>query len=343
MPASSNPVTVGIVPDYLPVPITDHPSRPVRRATLGALAANLTDRDQWILGMVHEHRVLTTGQITALAFSADRPARRRLAQLVNRHRVLDRFRPRRNLGSAPEHYVLGPAGATWLAATFEMTPKEFGYHRSRAHSVAVSAHLAHAVGNNDVFAAIAAAGRRDPGSGRLVAWWSERRCARLFVDAGARPDGYGHFTLAPAGADPDSAPSVRFFLEYDTGTEPLGKLAAKMAGYAKLTATTAPQPVLFFLHSRAREVNLHRVLAEQNLTFPVATTSRETLTATGLGPTGAVWRPVDGKRLRPGTPENRLRLIDLGEHARPVPRRIRAGNGEVHLPPWWTEPPNPLP
>jgi hypothetical protein len=339
----SNPVTPGAVPDYLPVPVAEHPHPPVRRATLGLLAANLTPRDQWILGMVHEHRVLTTHQITALAFSGDRPTRRRLALLVNRFRVLDRFRPRLNLGSAPEHYVLGPAGATWLAATFTMTPKEFGYHRSRAHSVAVSAHLAHSVGCNDVFTAIAAAGRRDPAAGRLAAWWSERRCARLFDDSGARPDGYGHFTLAPFGADPDSAPNVRFFLEYDTGSEPLGKVAAKMAGYAKLAATTAPVPVLFFLHSRAREVNLHRVLAEQNLTFPVATTSRETLAATGLGPARAVWRPVDGKRLRPGAPENRLRLLELGEQASPGSRRVRAGTGEVHLPLWWTEPPNPLP
>ena len=329
-----------VAPVYLPAVLRPQPEPSyARRAHLAVLAAHLTPRDAWILAMVHEHRVLTSTQIAALAFPHARGARRRLATLTHQLRVLDRFRPRLPRGSAPEHYVLGPAGAAYLAAERDQSPKAFGYSRQRAHQIAVSAHLAHAVGCNEVFTRIAANHLRHPEAGRLAAWWSERRCLRLWQDL-ARPDGYGHYTLAPAGRDPAGSRNLRFFLEYDTGTEALGRLAAKLPGYAKLAAATTTQPVLFYLPSRVREENLHRLLARDAPRVPVATTSPDALAAVGCGPTGPVWRPVTGRARIPGRPERRLALIDLDAL---VPDGAGPRAGAAIAPSWWVEPPPPLP
>jgi Replication-relaxation len=61
--------------------------------------------------MLHEHRVLTaTTHITQLAFGTTRAATARMLTL-HRHQLADRFRPLAAAGSAPWHFVLGPAGA----------------------------------------------------------------------------------------------------------------------------------------------------------------------------------------------------------------------------------------
>ena len=80
-----------------------------------ALAARLTARDRWLLRMLHEHRVLTTGQITQLAFGTTRAATARLAVLYQ-YRAVDRFRPLAPAGSSPLHFILDEAGAMLLAA-----------------------------------------------------------------------------------------------------------------------------------------------------------------------------------------------------------------------------------
>jgi len=78
-------------------------------------AARLTDRDRYLVRTVAEHRVLTTDQLTALAFDNIITARHRLDVLA-RLGVLRRFRPHRAVGSAPWHYLLGPLGAALLGA-----------------------------------------------------------------------------------------------------------------------------------------------------------------------------------------------------------------------------------
>jgi hypothetical protein len=77
---------------------------------LAHLAARLTARDLWLCELLEEHRMLTTHQLTDLAFPNLDTAQHRLA-ILHRLEVLERFRPRRDTGSAPFHYVLGPAGA----------------------------------------------------------------------------------------------------------------------------------------------------------------------------------------------------------------------------------------
>ena len=176
------------------------PARPVVRAADGPdhqarLSWRLGPRDRWIMRMVHEHRVLTAHQITAMAFPSYRSGRQRLRELYLWN-VLDRFQPYVTTGGAPNHYVLGPAGATALAAEEGLERRDLGYRHDRALGIAHSLQLAHTVGVNDWFTTLVAATTRKratpgaPRTSRLDAWWSETRCHRHFGDL-VRPDGYG--------------------------------------------------------------------------------------------------------------------------------------------------------
>ena len=264
---------------------------------LAALAGRLTARDRWLLRMIWEHRVLTTTQITQLAFGTTRAATARLLTLYQ-HQVIDRFRPLAVTGSAPWHFVLGPAGAQVLAAEDAITPAQLGYRRDRALAIAVSPRLAHTTGTNAFFTTLAASARRTPGAG-LVCWWPERRCAALWGDL-ARPDAYGRWhETAPTGTA-----EAEFFLEYDTGTEDLPRLVAKLTGYRMLAARTAiTTPVLFWLPSPRREAALHARLAAELRGGMIAAVPVATATpalAGDDGPAGAVWLPAGwgGSRLR---------------------------------------------
>ncbi|WP_127940083.1 replication-relaxation family protein [Nonomuraea polychroma] len=64
---------------------------------------------------------------------------------LHRHGVLDRFRPRTPIGSAPWHYVLGEAGAAVLAQEDGIDLAAFGYRRDRALSIAYSQRLTHTI------------------------------------------------------------------------------------------------------------------------------------------------------------------------------------------------------
>lgn len=70
-----------------------------------ALAARLADRDREIVCALHEHRVLTVWQLRELFFDSVERARKRLA-VLHQLGVVDRFRPHRERGSHPCHYVL---------------------------------------------------------------------------------------------------------------------------------------------------------------------------------------------------------------------------------------------
>uniref|UniRef100_UPI001EF6320D replication-relaxation family protein n=1 Tax=Frankia sp. Cj3 TaxID=2880976 RepID=UPI001EF6320D len=221
---------------------------------LVALAGRLTARDRWLIAMVHEHRVLTSRQITALAFNSERVARARLTVLY-RQRVFDRVRPHAGHGrqSALGHYLLGPAGAPILAAQTGLSVAELGWRRDSAATLAHSPRLAHQVGVNAVFTALAHASRPLPATQGLMVWWSERRTAEVWGDL-VRPDGYGHWQQSAVGG-------VEFHLEYDTGSEALDRVAGKLDGYTTLAAARGrPVLLLFWLPTPARETSLRRHL-----------------------------------------------------------------------------------
>jgi Replication-relaxation len=265
---------------------------------IASLAGRLTDRDRSILRLVHEHRVFTTHQLAEVFFGSLDRAEHRLKQLTDAH-VLARFRlhTRHGEGSAPYHYVLGPAGAGVLAAEQDTDVRRLGYRRDRALEVAHSQRLGHLVGVNGFFTALAGNARqRRRGGAMLAVWWSERRCHDRWGQI-VRPDGYGRWRK--------HGTEVDFFLEYDRGTEPLDRLAAKLAGYQDLAAATEiATPVLFWLPATGRESTVRQVLASAAgwgaVRFLVATASP----ALGHSPAEAVWLPL-------GCTQARRHLIDL--------------------------------
>jgi hypothetical protein len=299
------------------------PTRPTPRAVNSAehqavLAARLTDRDRWIIRMLHEHRVLTSHQITALAFPSYRSARQRLRELFC-WSVLDRFQPFISVGTAPLHYVLAPAGAAVLAAEDGRDVKDLGYRHDRAFGIAHSLRLAHTIGVNEWFTALIHRARHDPDM-TLGAWWSETRCARHFGDL-IKPDSYGRFSA--------HGRAIEFFLEYDLGTEHLAKLANKLHGYHALAAATGiTTPLLVWLPTSRREATARHQLThtwahlDEPRWVPVATATADLLHPTAHpSPADPVWLPLDST----GGPQARRALHDLP-------------TAWPHLPPPTTEP-----
>ena len=319
-------------PDYLPAAVIRDPAPAARRAALAELAARLTARDRWLLHALREHQVLTGPQIARIAFDGPRIANRRLAILANELRVIERFRPLRAIGSAPEHYVLGAHGAQVLAAEAGVTIKQLGYHRSRSLGVAYSPRLAHTVGVNEVYSHLAAASRIGPDAdGELVSWWSELTCFHLYGDL-ARPDAFGRWQApAPRGA----VRTAEFFLEYDTGSENLERVVGKLDGYARLAAVTGiDTPVLFWLQSPNRERALHRMLALDPPTVPVATATPAATEDTT--PAGPVWE-LAARTAR------RLHLIELAAYASAARHATADRDADAARTGRLFNPPNPLP
>ncbi|TDE22815.1 replication-relaxation family protein [Actinomadura sp. 6K520] len=278
---------------YVGAGSTREPARPqVSPELIAALAARLRPRDSWLLELLHEHRVLTTQQIRQLAFSSISAATHRMLTLW-RLRAVERFRPAVSAGSAPLHYVLGPAGAAILADRRDMSTAEFGYRPDHALALATSAKLAHLVGSHTLFTALVDYARPRP-SAELEEWWSERRCAAVWGKI-VRPDGYGTWR--------HDGRRLSFFTEYDTGTEPLNRLLAKIGDYAALAEMTriTSTPALFVLPNPTRERHLHA--HTHPAVPPVATTTPQALQAAG-GPAGPAWQPTT-------TTYQRQRLIDL--------------------------------
>jgi hypothetical protein len=249
--------------------------RDLEQRLLGVLG-RITERDRYLCRLLDDHRVLTTSQVAEVAFTGERRARMRLAELYSLD-VLDRFRPQAWGKPSPFHWTLGPLGAALVAADAGFELDAPAWRRSLVHDLAASQRLAHLVGANSFFTALLRSARRRPGCA-LEAWWSERRCAREW-GAVVRPDGYGVWR--------EGEVRLPFLLEYDNGTETLARLAAKLDGYRDLAkAAGHPNWVLFSFPSPRRELGASRALAGHGV--PVATASR----STDSSPDHAVWSPL---------------------------------------------------
>jgi hypothetical protein len=255
---------------------------------LAALTGRLTDRDRRLCQLLWEHRVLTTGQLTQLAFPSADAAEHRLI-ILHRLGLVDRFRPHHHPGSAPYHYVLGPLGAALLAAQADQDPTASGYRRDRILGLAHSQRLAHLVGVNGLFCALAQHARHHP-EVELERWWSEQRCTAHWGGL-VRPDGYGRWR--------EHHRRIEFFLEYDRSTEAPQRLAGKLTGYQQLAqASGIHTPVLLCLPSPAREATIRHALTGTSL--PVATATPHP----DHSPAGPLWLPLQASGPR-------SRLIDL--------------------------------
>jgi protein involved in plasmid replication-relaxation len=308
-------------------------TRPTPRAANTAehravLASRLTPRDRWLIRMLHEHRVLTSTQITALAFPSSRSARQRLRELFC-WSVLDRFQPFLSVGTAPMHYVLAPAGAAVLAAHHGLDITDLGYRHDRAFGIAHSLRLAHTIGVNEWFTALVDRARHDPDT-TLSAWWSEARCAHHFGDL-IKPDAYGRWSV--------QGREIEFFLEYDFGTEALAVLTGKLAGYAALAAATGiTTPLLVWLPTARREAAARRLLTQawrdldDPRSVPVATAAASLLhpdPAATPSPADGVWLPLESSggigarrelhRLLDAWPQVPPPVTDTDPHGLPAP------------------------
>ena len=268
----------------------------------------LSERDRLIVRLLYRHRVLTTQQVSAVAFPSVRRAEMRMRDL-HEMRVVDRFRPLVATGSAPYHWVLDEVGACVAAWESGLDLAKSGWRRDRALSVAASPQLGHLLGVNTFFTALMRDARERPGC-RLAEWLSSALCAAVHdrpYGARLRPDGYAVWV--------ERTVRLPFFVEYDCGTERLERLKDKVRGYEKVVEEMERWPevreadaepyarlVLFAFRTRGRESEARRAFGDP----PVCV-------ATAVFPTGeepspsaaALWAPVVARAGR------RVRLVEL--------------------------------
>jgi hypothetical protein len=248
-----------------------------RRGGVSALDVfgRLTRRDRLLCRVLWEHRVLTTEQVCDLCFTS-------LVSTQHRLGVLDRFRPLRPTGSESWRYTLGPLGAALVAAERGVDVPRSSVLRDRVVALAAGQRTTHTLGVNGFFCSLHRAARERPDAA-VVAWWSERRCAAEWGEL-VRPDSYGIWE--------EDGQRVEFFVEHDTGSESLRRVASKLGGYRDLAeADGVARPVLFWLAQAGREPGLREALGAT--TLPVATA----VAGTG-NPADAIWLPVEAEAPR---------------------------------------------
>jgi hypothetical protein len=289
----------------------------------------LLDRDRRLLALLAEHKVLTTHQIASLEFASVRRAQDRLRKLREMGML---FAFRESLyggGTTQTRHALGYLGACLIAAQRAQTPPAPAKYALSLERLACSPMLTHRLGVNGFFCALAAhrnPTRRndrvtpDPVQG-LTQWWSERQCAEMFWTNASgedqlHPDGYGCWER--------NGRVVRFFLEYDTGTESLNTVVSKIGDYQAFP-TDSFGIRLFSVHSGRRETGLRaalsRAFGSSGPSLVIATTTRD-LTHPD-GPAGSVWALWTADKGAAAT--QRLRLAELPERG---PRIAHHSSGE---------------
>lgn len=309
----------------------------------GALWAKLTPRDRLVLELVAEHHVLTTEQLRALVFPSMSRAQHRLLHLADLG-VLWRTQPyRADGGSKPFHYLLGYRGAELRAAQDGTSPPRPSTHADRLRRILESPRLGHLLGVNQFFAELAdysrraglggfAADERDFGREGLHTWRSEESITEFYGNK-ITPDGYGCWH--------ENGRWLGFFLEHDTGTEPLRRVADKIDRYTGSgkpytdrfdVARRLAGMVLIWTTSARREQGLRKALQAKYSPVPVATASREHGHLDG--PAGEVWSVVTA------VPEQ-ARRVRLGELPTVIGGTTDDGTPRV-LAELATRPPSPL-
>jgi hypothetical protein len=169
---------------------------------------------------------------------------------------------------------------------------------------ALARNLAHTLGADAVFVAMARAARIH--RGQLLEWRNAAAC----VHGRVRPDGYG---LVHLGAN-----EYGFFLEFDRGTVRPAALRAKFAAYQRYRASARAAreyagfpTILVVTTSQSAEARLADAVASAGAGYdrslPVFLTTVDRIAAHVLGPLGPVWRQ----------PQDKLRNSWLAAFAQP--------------------------
>jgi len=194
------------------------------RNNLRARAWILDERDHAIFLSLLEHKVLTTHHIKALFFRSFRRCQHRMKELRDLG-FISSFVPGRGFGEGrpPACFILTKTGLSEIADAKGVRASDLSWVPD--HSYRSSQMLAHRLGVNAFFCALAEASRAN--EGHCLATWRPEHWVRTRA-AEVKPDGFGRY-LHSAGA-------CEFYLEYDRGTEAFGALARKLEGYLRLAA-----------------------------------------------------------------------------------------------------------
>jgi hypothetical protein len=258
-------------------------SRTVRGedALASAISGRITERDRAICNSLYEHRVLTAQQLYELYFDSLDRARDRLAQL-HQLQVVERFRPYRQYGSHPFHYLLDHAGALLLASERGTEPADLDYSRARNLRLASSQQLRHQVEANGIVTRLAQSLRATPYAA-LLEWRGQRRCSHSWGEI-VRPDGYLRVQLAGV--------QLELWLEHDRSTETHARLQEKLERYEELSlALEHPVTLLLTLLSDRREREVRRALRPSAEVHLFITTSERH----HADPLAANWLPAGGE------------------------------------------------
>ena len=263
---------------------------------------SLDERDDAILLTLLEHKVLSTDQIKNLFFRSFRRCQHRMKELRDLGFVSS-FTPGRGFGKGrpPACFILTKLGLAEIAKAKGVRISDLPWIPD--HSYRGSHMLAHRLGVNAFFGALAEASRAHEGH-CLHTWrpehWVRTRAAEV------KPDGFGRY-LHPGGA-------CEFYLEYDRGTEAFGALSRKLQGYLRLAAGWTKEEelvgfpnLLLIVPEGVREgevgsalrqaIGIVQVRRSLGTSFPLYVAGEDRLTELGvLGPT---WRhlPTDGDRV----------------------------------------------
>src|SRR6266542_2372449 len=194
------------------------------RAERNIRMVSLDERDHALLLNLLEHKVLTTHQIKSLFFRSFRRCQHWMKELKDLG-LVSSFSVGRGFGEGrpPACWFLTKEGLAAIAEAKDIRASDLPWVPD--HGYRTSQMLAHRLGVNAFFCALAEASRAHQGH-CLVTWrpehWVRTKAAKV------KPDGFGRY-LHPDGA-------CEFYLEYDRGTEAFGALARKLEGYLQLAA-----------------------------------------------------------------------------------------------------------
>ncbi|MEW2426532.1 replication-relaxation family protein [Micromonospora sp. NPDC047644] len=307
-------------------------TRSIPAELLLAESGRMRRPDWWAVEMLAEHRVLTTGQLTALGFATTTASATRRLAILARRGWIDRLWNTSVAVTTDTWWCLGPIGAqlTPLSEDRDVTPAQAYRARDRLREHTGLPGLLRA---NDFFVDLATHALTKPGSD-LRTWWSPRTCR--YVTAARHAAWHGEYIH-----DRDRH---AFWYQPDPGEIRPADLADHVHAYRRLAEQTGLATLLVHAADPQREQELRRYLERRNTRHLTVVTSNpehghpadpvwqpigdtHRLALTDLPHTPEQWPPdtVTFKEVRPRAPH------PIYDPERPYEESI--ANGEYHYPP----------